>query len=91
MLAESLRLTSELQASENEISIQFGVSSTATDTTVILKRANQLDGGNFEEIYRFDTSDQRESMARHPKRLSPTFQSPTNYSLSSAYYKVSAE
>jgi hypothetical protein len=56
-------LTNELQASESEISIQFGISSAATDTTVILKRATELDGGNFEEIYRFDTSDQSESMA----------------------------
>ena len=40
----------ELQASESEISIQFGIDRAATDTTFILKRATNLDGGNFEEM-----------------------------------------
>ncbi|MEC7230611.1 MAG: hypothetical protein VXV91_05390, partial [Verrucomicrobiota bacterium] len=94
VLAESLRLTSELQASENEISIQFGVSSAATDTTVILKRANQLDGGNFEEIYRFDTSDQSETMAPGiHSNVTPNYFTITDelQPEGSAYYKVSVE
>jgi hypothetical protein len=40
----------ELQSNESEISIQFGIDRAATDTTFILKRATNLDGGNFEEM-----------------------------------------
>mgnify|MGYP006250557531 FL=1 len=94
VLAESLRLTSELLANESEISIQFGIANSATDTTVILKRATQLDGGNFEEIYRFDTSDQSESMAPGVQsNVTPNYFTITDelQTKGSAYYKVSAE
>ena len=87
-------MTSELLANESEISIQFGIANSATDTTVILKRATQLDGGNFEEIYRFDTSDQSESMA---PGVHSNF-TPDSFTISgelrpegSDYYKESAE
>ena len=93
-MAESLRLTSELLANEIEISIQFGIASSATDTTVILKRATQLDRGDFEEIYRFDTSDQSESMAPGVQsNVTPNYFTITDelQTEGSAYYTVSAE
>jgi hypothetical protein len=94
VLAESLRLTSELLTNESEISIQFGITSSASDTTVILKRATQLDRGNFEEIYRFDTSDQSESMAPGVNsNVTPNYFTITDklQPAGRAFYKVSAE
>ncbi|MEC7236075.1 MAG: hypothetical protein VXV86_05295, partial [Verrucomicrobiota bacterium] len=88
------RLTSELLSNESGISIQFGITSSASDTTVILKRANQLDGGNFEEIYRFDTSDQSETMAPGiHSNVTPNYFTITDelQPEGSAYYKVSVE
>lgn len=63
LLRQSFNITPATSDESNEISIRFGLGSPPiSDTTVILERATQLNVDDFEEIYRFDTSDDSETM-----------------------------
>ena len=63
LLRQSFNITPATSDESNEISIRFGLGSPPIDdTTVILERATQLNVDDFEEIYRFNTSDDSETM-----------------------------
>ena len=93
LLLDSFRITEAPLANENGISIQFGLGSMPPDgTTVILERATQLNPEDFQEVYRFNTSDQSETISEGiSASITPYYFTISDTLLpeGSAFYKVS--
>ena len=91
LLNQSLRLTKL----DDAVQLNFGLGNEfLSDTTVILERSNNLDTENFEEVYRYRTADDIETMSNSiSSEMTPYYFKiqDDNMPQESAFYRVRSE